>query len=270
MQETVKRRATYADIEALPPHVVGEILFGELSVHPRPAPRHGAASVGLGIELGGPFQRGRGGPGGWVFFDEPELHLGPHVVVPDLAGWRRERMPAMNDERRVWDLPVRVFHWSLVLAVAGAWCTNQLGVAYFAYHVWCGYAVLVLVAFRLLWGFVGTRHARFAQFLRGPRATLRYAAQLVQGSAPHVAGHNPLGAWMIMGLLAALLAQALLGLFGNDEIFNFGPLYGYVSNARSVALTSLHRRLFYGILAAIVLHVAADREPGAVARQGHV
>jgi cytochrome b len=165
--------------------------------------------------------------------------------------------PARHAERRVWDLPVRVFHWMLVLAVAGAWGTHALGVAYFRYHVWCGYVVLVLVAFRLLWGVAGTRHARFAQFVRGPMVTLRYARQLLGGAAPHVPGHNPLGAWMVLALLAALLAQALLGLFANDEIFNFGPLYGYVSNARSVALTGLHRRLFYWILAAVALHVAA-------------
>jgi cytochrome b len=163
----------------------------------------------------------------------------------------------MNDERRVWDLPVRLFHWLLVLAVGGAWTTHALGVNYFRFHVWCGYSVLVLVAFRLLWGIVGTRHARFAHFVRGPRATTRYAAALWRGAAVPHAGHNPLGAWMILGLLLALLTQALLGLFGNDEIFNYGPLYGYVSNARSLVLTSLHRRLFYWILAAIALHVAA-------------
>lgn len=87
------RPATYADIEALPPHVVGEVLFGVLHSHPRPAPRHAAASSAIGIELGNPFQRGRGGPGGWVFIDEPELRLGPHVIVPDIAAWRRERLP---------------------------------------------------------------------------------------------------------------------------------------------------------------------------------
>lgn len=97
MQDVIDPLATYADIEALPPHVVGEILFGTLSTHPRPAPRHGAATNALSGELTGPFQRGRGGPGGWVFFTEPELHLGPHIVVPDLAGWRRERMPSMPD-----------------------------------------------------------------------------------------------------------------------------------------------------------------------------
>ncbi len=86
------RPATYADIEALPPNMVGEILFGVLQAHPRPAPRHAVAAHGLAGELGPPFWRGRGGPGGWMFMVEPELHLGPHVVVPDLAGWKRERL----------------------------------------------------------------------------------------------------------------------------------------------------------------------------------
>ena len=80
---------------ALPAHVVGEILDGELVASPRPASPHSAASFALAMELGGPFQRGRGGPGGWWFFTEPELHFGqrPDKLVPDLAGWRRERLP---------------------------------------------------------------------------------------------------------------------------------------------------------------------------------
>lgn len=84
--------ATYADIEALPEHLVGEIIDGLLKTHPRPRPRHGAAASALSYELTGPFQRGRGGPGGWIFIVEPELHLGPDIVVPDLAGWRAERL----------------------------------------------------------------------------------------------------------------------------------------------------------------------------------
>jgi len=91
------RPATYADIEALPPHVTGEIAFGVLHTHPRPAPRHGRTSARIQAELGGPFDLGRGGPGGWIFIDEPELHLGPHVVVPDIAGWRREHLPKLPD-----------------------------------------------------------------------------------------------------------------------------------------------------------------------------
>ena len=92
MAETFTKPATYADLEALPPHVVGEILYGALVTHPRPSPRHGGASSILGMITGNPYQLGQGGPGGWIFIDEPELHLGPHVTVPDIAGWRRETM----------------------------------------------------------------------------------------------------------------------------------------------------------------------------------
>jgi Uma2 family endonuclease len=87
------REVTYADILALPENVVGEIIDGDLIVSPRPAVAHALASSNLGGELFSPFLKGRGGPGGWWIFDEPELHLGRHVLVPDLAGWRRERMP---------------------------------------------------------------------------------------------------------------------------------------------------------------------------------
>ncbi|MBZ4422266.1 Uma2 family endonuclease [Myxococcus sp. RHSTA-1-4] len=86
--------ATYSDLEALPDNVVGEIVGGVLHVSPRPAGPHAVAASRLGIELGGPFDRGRNGPGGWFILDEPELHLGEDVLVPDLAGWRRERMPS--------------------------------------------------------------------------------------------------------------------------------------------------------------------------------
>ncbi len=160
-------------------------------------------------------------------------------------------------ERRVWDLPVRIFHWSLALAVLGAWVTHELGTAYFVFHLWCGYAVLLLVGFRIVWGLVGTHHARFSNFLHGPAVTLRYALDLVRGRERPYAGHNPLGAWMVVVLLLALLAQAILGLFGNDEILNFGPLYGYISNELSLKLTSVHRQLFNWILAAVALHIAA-------------
>lgn len=97
MAEAARRPATYADIEALPDTLVGEIVDGVLETHPRPRPRHGVAAAGLVAELSGPFQRGRGGPGGWIFIVEPELHLGRQVVVPDVAGWRRERLPQLPE-----------------------------------------------------------------------------------------------------------------------------------------------------------------------------
>ena len=92
------RPATYEDLLKVPDHSVAEILDGELHVSSRPAPRHADASSGLGGALRNPFDRGRGGPGGWRILDEPELHLGADVLVPDLAGWRRERLPALPDE----------------------------------------------------------------------------------------------------------------------------------------------------------------------------
>jgi len=95
------RPATYEDLLKVPDHLVAEILDGELYATPRPAPRHAAASSALVVLLGGPFDHGRGGPGGWRILFEPELHLGDDVAVPDVAGWRRERMPALP-ERAYW------------------------------------------------------------------------------------------------------------------------------------------------------------------------
>lgn len=97
MADTAHRRATYEDLLRVPPHLVAEIIDGVLHTQPRPAAIHAVAASVLGGELSGPFHRGRGGPGGWVILDEPELHLGGDVLVPDLAGWRRERMPEIPD-----------------------------------------------------------------------------------------------------------------------------------------------------------------------------
>lgn len=97
MVNVATRRATYDDLLALPRHVVGEIIGGELYTQPRPGGPHAAVASILGMVLGNPFHRGSGGPGGWVILDEPELHLGGDVLVPDLAGWRRTRMTEVPD-----------------------------------------------------------------------------------------------------------------------------------------------------------------------------
>jgi Uma2 family endonuclease len=94
----IKKAATYADVLAAPPHTVAEVIQGELHLNPRPAKPHAAAASALGEELGPPFKRGKGGPGGWIILDEPELHLQSDIIVPDLAGWRIERMPALVDD----------------------------------------------------------------------------------------------------------------------------------------------------------------------------
>jgi Uma2 family endonuclease len=97
MPATAHKFATYEDLFDLPEHIIGEIIHGQLVTQPRPAPKHAVAISAIGDELVSPFQKGRGGPGGWWILDEPELHLGPHILVPDLAGWRRERLPTMPD-----------------------------------------------------------------------------------------------------------------------------------------------------------------------------
>ena len=99
MAAPLERRATYQDVLAAPEHFIAEVIHGVLHLNPRPAKPHAAAASALGEELGPPFKRGRGGPGGWILLDEPELHLGADIVVPDLGGWRRSRMPVLtNDE----------------------------------------------------------------------------------------------------------------------------------------------------------------------------
>ena len=97
MGDPAKRRATYEDLLGVPEHLVAEIIHGVLVTQPRPASRHAWASSALGGELHGPFMRGKGGPGGWIVLDEPELHLHGDILVPDLGGWRRERMPELPD-----------------------------------------------------------------------------------------------------------------------------------------------------------------------------
>jgi cytochrome b len=145
----------------------------------------------------------------------------------------------------------------LVASFIAAYVTNWLGVSYFTYHLWSGYFVIVLVGFRILWGIFGTHHARFANFVRHPLESVRYAKHLVKNKAQSYPGHNPLGALMVLLLLSVMMIQAATGLFANDEIFNAGPLYGYISNQLSLQLTSVHKELFYWILAAVTLHVAA-------------
>ena len=156
--------------------------------------------------------------------------------------------------RLVWDAPLRFAHWALVLCVAGSWATHYAGAAWSNWHERCGYAVLVLVVFRFVWGFVGTRHARFASFVRGPWRVIDY---LRSGQGAPVVGHSPLGALSVLAMLALLLLQAASGLFANDEIAFTGPFYGCVSQATSHRLSSLHQANSDWLLALIALHVAA-------------
>jgi len=155
--------------------------------------------------------------------------------------------------RLVWDWPLRLTHWLLVACDAGSWATHYAGTAWIAWHARCGYAVLVLVAFRLAWGFVGTRHARFASFLRGPRRVREY----LRGDGERTTGHNPLGALSVVAMLVSLLVQATTGLFANDAIASSGPFYGWIAPTTSNRITSLHHLNSDGLLVLLVLHVLA-------------
>lgn len=97
MGNTAETLATYEDLLQVPEHLVAEIIHGQLHTHPRPAPKHARAASALGFEVGSPYDKGNGGPGGWWILDEPEIHLGADIVVPDLAGWRREHMPVLPE-----------------------------------------------------------------------------------------------------------------------------------------------------------------------------
>lgn len=166
-------------------------------------------------------------------------------------------MSSNDDKVLVWDWPVRVMHWGLALAVFGAWLTHELEGDWFAWHVRCGYAVLVIVVVRLVWGFVGTQHARFVAFVRGPRAVLDDLRALRKRDAEASVGHTPAGAWMILALLGMLLAQGLTGLFSNDQVYQTGPLFGYVTSQLSDRLTTLHKQIFDVLWVAILIHVSA-------------
>ena len=167
-------------------------------------------------------------------------------------------MSERDDEQQlVWDLPLRMFHWTLVACVVGSWITHELGTQWFDWHRRLGYATLVLVTFRIAWGFVGPRYARFASFIVGPRHIGAYARRLAERGRGTTAGHNPLGGLAVLAMLGLLLFQAVTGLFANDEIFNAGPLYGYVSDGVSDRLTGLHKSGFDLLLVLIGLHLAA-------------
>lgn len=153
---------------------------------------------------------------------------------------------------RLWDLPTRLFHWFLAALVVVACITGFKGGNGMDIHGKAGVAIVGLLAFRLVWGFVGSTYARFASFVRGPAAIRAYLLGEWRG-----VGHNPLGAFSVLGLLGLLALQTGTGLFGNDDIAFNGPLYSIVGKDTSDWLTGLHRKTLWLLLALVALHVAA-------------
>lgn len=154
---------------------------------------------------------------------------------------------------RVWDRPTRLFHWALVLCLAGSWITAEQGML--EWHERFGLTALALIVFRLIWGLVGGEFARFSSFVRGPGAVVRYVRETVAGRHPEHVGHNPLGALAVVALLLLVGTQATLGLFANDDILYEGPLYHLAGYELSGTLTGLHHQLFDILLIVVVVHV---------------
>ncbi|MGE0025401.1 MAG: cytochrome b/b6 domain-containing protein [Hyphomicrobium sp.] len=175
-------------------------------------------------------------------------------------------MPVPPDARRVhaWDLPTRLFHWTLLALIVAAWASYEfaedIGDETLIWHRANGLAILTLIVWRLLWGKWGPPTARFAEFVRGPATVLGYARKVLAGAAPRYLGHNPVGALMVVALLAIVATQATLGLFATDDNdLVGGPLYRLVDEAQNRLATRWHDRLFHlALLPLAILHIAVN------------
>ena len=163
----------------------------------------------------------------------------------------------MGSSTRVWDLPVRLFHWSLSVLMLASFVTANIGGEWMEWHKRAGFAVLGLVAFRIIWGLVGSYHARFVNFVRGPRSVAAYVKSLVAGTSKPFPGHNPLGAISVLALLAVIAVQAITGLFANDDVMLEGPFAARISKQLSDVLTRIHKLNADFLLFLIALHLLA-------------
>ncbi len=150
---------------------------------------------------------------------------------------------------RVWDLPTRLFHWGLLVLVAVVWVSSEADGALFNIHIISGVGILAMIVFRVLWGVIGSRHALFTDFVRGWPTVRDYGKSLLSFKAPYHAGHNPVGGWMIIALLATLALSAFSGLFISTNDYS-GPLAGAVSSGLSHAIKDTHEGIagFLGFL----------------------
>ena len=154
---------------------------------------------------------------------------------------------------RVWDLPIRLFHWLLVACIIGSLITIHVSDSAVELHAYFGYCILTLLVFRVIWGFVGSRHARFSSFIPNRQSILNY----LEGKSPQFLGHNPIGALSVFALLFALSVQVVTGLFVDDEIAFQGPFAKYVPNAVVSILSEIHEGNQVVIYFLITLHILA-------------
>ena len=152
----------------------------------------------------------------------------------------------------VWDLATRLFHWLLVVSFVTSWASFELG--YMEIHAYSGYGMLALLLFRVIWGFIGSSHSRFIDFVKGPITTYHY---LSGAQKQESIGHNPLGAWSVILLLVLLSVQSITGLFNSDDILFDGPYRSSIESSLADNLSAIHGQLFYIIVGFILLHLVA-------------
>ena len=178
--------------------------------------------------------------------EEKNASLPPQGEVPPKGG------KGAGDRARIWDIPTRLVHLLLAVLIPFSWWAAKSD--HLPWHRLSGYTILGLLVFRVIWGFVGSPTARFSTFMRGPAGVIAY----LRGGAWAGVGHNPLGGWSIMAMLAVLATQVGLGLFSIDEdSLEPGPLSHFVSFDTGRAIAHLHHRLFWGLVGLIALHLAA-------------
>jgi cytochrome b len=156
---------------------------------------------------------------------------------------------------RIWDLPTRLFHWTIVVLVFLSWLSAQFD--WMRVHVWSGYAILTLLLFRLIWGFIGSDTARFSHFLKSPLAAFRHLISLHRREPDTEIGHNAAGGWMVLVILVVLIVQVVTGLGANDDAMTEGPLAHVVGKDRSDWMTHIHHLNFDMVEVVILLHVLA-------------
>jgi cytochrome b len=168
-------------------------------------------------------------------------------------------MANMNDRIRVWDVPVRLFHWTLVILIATSYFTAKAGGDWMQLHFLSGYAIFTLLLFRIAWGFVGSTTARFSNFVKGPSAAFHHLAELAGTDRPRDVGHNPLGGAMVMVLIFGVLAQVAAGLFsaGTDAATVNGPLAPLIADKWIERATAFHHLWINVLLVLVGIHVLA-------------
>lgn len=163
----------------------------------------------------------------------------------------------MSNKKLIWDLPTRLFHWLLVAGIAAQWLTAEYLDDAINWHFTIGYCLLGLITFRLVWGFVGSRYARFSSYPFHPVKTFQYSKQMLNKDSDAHTGHNPMGSWVIIVMLLLIALQAISGLFVTDDIFSDGPYRSLVSPQVQETMAFIHFNFFDVLLWIIGLHIAA-------------